>query len=48
MRAALTTVGEVAGLALITYGLWLISPPVAFIFGGAAVGFVSFWLGRDR
>lgn len=43
MREIITTSVEIVGLALVTFGLWLIFQPAAFIFaGGAIVGF-SAW-----
>ena len=47
MRGWLTTVGEIVGIAAIAAGIWLIFPPAAFIFAGLAIGFISFWIGRD-
>jgi len=43
MREAMTTVGELAGIALITAGVALIFVPAAFIFAGAALAFLSYW-----
>ena len=47
MRDILTTLGELLGIAAITAGLALIYVPAAFIFGGFALGFISYWIGRD-
>lgn len=46
MRGALTTLGELAGIGLITTGLWLIFIPAALIFAGAALVFISYWQER--
>ena len=43
MREAITTAGELVGIALITAGVALIFVPAAFIFAGAALAFISFW-----
>jgi hypothetical protein len=43
MREWVTTVGELAGFALVTVGVALINMPAAFIFAGAAAVFLSVW-----
>lgn len=46
MRGVVTTVGEVAGIALITWGIALVFLPAALIFAGAALAFLSYWNAR--
>ena len=46
MRSVLTTVGELVGVAAVTFGLALIFVPAAFIFGGLAVALISYFEGQ--
>lgn len=48
MRDALTSAGELVGIAAITFGIWCVFPPAAFIFGGLAVFAISFLQGRSK
>lgn len=46
MRAAVTTMLELAGLASVTTGAALIDPAAGFIVGGASAVLVGYLLGR--
>lgn len=37
MRDAITTVGEIVGLGLVSYGAWLLDHPVGLIVAGLGV-----------
>lgn len=37
MRALLTSLGEVAGLALVSYGAWCWSHPAGFVVAGLGI-----------
>jgi hypothetical protein len=41
-----STIVELVGFGLVTVGIWLIFPPVAFMFAGFAIVGVSFWKNR--
>lgn len=43
MRDAITTTCEVAGIALIALGIWLVFIPAAFIFTGLAIVALCVW-----
>ncbi|MFE4469545.1 hypothetical protein ACFRFH_12090 [Leifsonia sp. NPDC056824] len=48
MRWWITTLGELAGIALITAGVWLIAPPAAFIVAGGALVGICVMQGQER
>ena len=48
MRDRLTTLGELAGIATTTAGMWMLSPAVALIVAGLGVFVVSFVAGGRK
>ena len=45
--ARLGTALELLGAAALTYGVWLLSPPLAVILGGAILVLVAQGVGRE-
>jgi len=45
MRSALTTLLEVAGLAVLAGGCWMVAPPLGLIAAGGAAVLVGWRLG---
>ena len=48
MRSVVTTVGELVGIGAVTFGLYQMFVPAAWVFFGATLFFIAFWNGRNK
>lgn len=46
-RSSLSTAGQLAGAALVCFGLWQVWEPLTYLVGGGALMVVSFGFGED-